>query len=290
MKKLNFSEIREELLSQFDQSLKNLRIADVEILITAAHRNNLGKSAALHHLSQSATSTAVQRVEAAFGIPLCTHEKRRFRLTREGQLLLPRLEQWLRQLRELIVAKDQVPIRLATTHAIAQVVILPLLSDGQIEFKSMRPDKAYAAVLASEADLAIVLDNAPWKGVAATELGKGHFCLYSRNPQAPLKSVLLPEEQLEVVALQHKWQQVYGIPLPLKSRIPSWSLIASICAQTDEIGFLPDFLARQFNLHPVSWQPKPSSYRALAIYATAAQAEEKRFENLLKELANIFNH
>ena len=77
----------EKLLQKLESSLKNLRIADVELFITAAHMKNLGKSASFHHLSQSATSTAIQRVEAAFGVSLCTHEKRQFRLTREGQIL-----------------------------------------------------------------------------------------------------------------------------------------------------------------------------------------------------------
>jgi DNA-binding transcriptional LysR family regulator len=45
---------------------------------------SLGKSAACNHLSQSAASAAVRRVETAFGLPLCTHEKRQFRLTSEG--------------------------------------------------------------------------------------------------------------------------------------------------------------------------------------------------------------
>jgi len=93
-------------------------------------------------------------VEAAFGISLCTHEKRQFRLTREGQILFPRLENWIQQLRDLIISKDQTPIRLVTTHAIAQVAVPALLSTDTIEFKHMRPDHAYAAILHDEAGIA----------------------------------------------------------------------------------------------------------------------------------------
>ncbi len=185
-----------------ETSLKNLRIADVELFITAAQLKNLGKSASFHHLSQSATSTAILRVEAAFGIPLCTHEKRQFRLTREGQILLPRLENWIKQLRDLIVSKDQIPLRLVTTHAIAQIAVPALLSIDNIDFKHMRPDQAYAAILHDEADIAVVLDNAPWKGVIAAEVGKGYFQLYSKHKEAPLKPILLPEDQMEVLSLQ----------------------------------------------------------------------------------------
>jgi DNA-binding transcriptional LysR family regulator len=280
--------IEKELLQKLETSLKNLRVADIELFITAAQMKNLGKSAVFHHLSQSATSTAIQRVEAAFGVPLCTHEKRQFRLTREGQILFPRLENWVKQLRNLIVSKNQIPLRLVTTHAIAQIAVPALLSMDHIDFKHMRPDQAYAAVLRDEADMALVLDNSPWKGVIAAEIGQGYFQLYSQDKEASLKPVLLPEDQMEVLSLQQSWQQVHGYPLPVKSRIPSWSLIAHICSESKEIGFLPDFLAKKFRLFPVLWQPAASSYRVLAIYRNTGKHVQERFDQLLRELRRVF--
>lgn len=280
--------MKELILQKMETSLRNLRIADVELFITAAQMKSLGKSASFHHLSQSAASTAIQRVEAAFGIPLCTHEKRQFGLTREGQLLFPRIEQWIKQLRELIVSKDQIPLRIATTHAIAQIAVPALLPMGNIDFKQLRPDQSYAALLQGKADIALVLDNAPWKGVIASEMGRGRFRLYSKHPETSLKAVLLPEDQMEVLALQQSWQQVHGYPIPVKARIPSWSLIASICAESEEIGFLPDFLAKKFELHPVIWQPAPSQYRLLALYQNQGKALQERFDLVVQELRKVF--
>lgn len=277
-----------ELLQKLETSLKNLRIADVELFITAAHLKNLGKSATFHHLSQSATSTAIQRVEAAFGVPLCTHEKRQFRLTKEGQMLFPLLENWVKQLRDLVLAKDQIPIRLVTTHAIAQIAVPALLSVDAIDFKQQRPDHAYAAILNDEADIALVLDNSPWKGVITAEISSGYFQLYCSDKETPLKPVLLPEDQMEVLALKQAWQEAHGYPLPIKSRIPSWSLIAHICHESQEIGFLPDFLAKRFKLYPVLWQPAPSSYRLLAIYRNTGKHVLTRFDALLRSLRHVF--
>ncbi len=278
---------QEQFLQKLEQSLKNLRVVDVELFITSARMNHLGKAATFHHLSQSAASTAICRVEAAFGSTLCTHEKRRFCLTREGQVLLPRLESWIKRLRELVVSQDQIPLRLVTTHAIAQIAAPAVLSLDLIDFQHMRPDRAYAAILQGRADIALVLDNAPWKGVLATELGCGHFRLYAKCPSAPLKSVLLPEEQIEVLALQQTWFDTHGYPLAVKSRIPSWSLIAQICAESEEIGFLPDFLARKFSLSPVPWQPALSSYRLLAIHRQD-EALQERFDRLIEALRKVF--
>jgi len=275
-------------MQQWDRSLKNLRVVDVELFIASAQLKSLGKAASFYHLSQSAASAAIRRVEDAFGLTLSTHERRQFTLTRDGQILLPRLELWVKDLKDLVVSKDLAPFRLVTTHAIAQVALPTLLSIERLDFRQMRPDLAYAEVLQGQADMALVLDNAPWKGALASEIGKGHFQLYCKDPSAPLQPVLLPEDQMEALALQLSWKKTHGCRLPIKSRIPSWSLIAQICSTSSEVGFLPDFLAKKFDLHPVSWQPSPSAYRVLAIQKKMSPPLEVRFEKIVKEHSRVF--
>ncbi|MFI5334829.1 MAG: LysR family transcriptional regulator [Chlamydiales bacterium] len=269
-------------------SLRNLRVADLDLFITAAHFKSLGQAASHHHLSQSAASAAVLRVEEAFGKQLCTHERRQFRLTQEGVLLLPRAEKWLKDLREGISLDQVHPMRLATTRAMARVCILAVLPLEPIDLKLMRPDAAYGAILRDEADVALVLDNAPWEGVSATEVGKGNFQLYSSQKGVLPGPVLLPEDQIEVLTLQQRWQQEKTCPLQIKARLPSWSLIADICSDTSEVGFLPDFLAKQAHLKPVSWQPTPSKYRVLALYRNSSPHFQKRLTPLLRAWRRAF--
>lgn len=269
-------------------SLRDLRIADLDLFVSAAHLKSLGQAAALHHLSQSAASAAIQRVEASFGRPLCTHERRQFRLSHEGALLLPRAEAWLRTLRESVATIDPQPIRIATTHAIARVGIPAILPVEAIELQLMRPDSAYGAILRDEADVALVLDNSPWEGVVAAEIGKGHFQLYCSNAETGQKPILLPENQIEVLTLQQRWQQAHKAPMPIKARLPSWSLIADICSGSDEVGLLPDFLARQLNLKPVPWQPPPSPYRVLALTRKMEDNFQKRLEKLVRHWHKVF--
>jgi DNA-binding transcriptional LysR family regulator len=144
--------------------LSHLRIADLELFITAGHLKNLGKAASLHNLSQSAASAAIARVEQAFGQALCTHEKRHFRLTHQGASLIPAAEDWLRHFREKVATNLPRPLRLATTQAIARAVISAILPIETIELKLMRPDRAFDAVLNDTADIALVPDNSPWSG------------------------------------------------------------------------------------------------------------------------------
>ena len=92
---------------------------------------------------------------------------------------------------------------------------------------------------------------------------------------------------MEVLSLQQAWIQKYGSDIPVKSRIPSWSLIANICASSSEVGFLPDFLASKFHLYPIEWQPKASPYRVLAIYKNT-DTHQERIQCLLNELSSVF--
>ena len=291
MRELSYNKqlFEEKVLQNIENSIKNLRIVDLEIFISAAKMKSLGKSAASHHLSQSAASAAIQRVEFAFGIDLCTHERRQFKPTREGEILLPKIEGIVKQIRDLIISGDEMPVRIVTTHAIAQIAVPSLLSAGKIDFKHMRPDQAYSEILHGKADMALVLDNSPWKGIIAAEVGKGYFQLYCRDKNVLVKPVLLPEDQMEVLSLQQSWKQAHGYSIPIKSRIPSWSLIAQICSNSLEIGFLPDFLAQKFDLHPVLWQPAPSPYRILAIYRSVGKQLKNRFDNILRILCEVFS-
>lgn len=262
--------------------LSHLRIADLELFITAGHLKNLGKAANLHNLSQSAASAAITRVEQAFGQSLCTHEKRHFRLTHQGTILLSAAENWLKHFRENIAINLPRPIRLATTQAIARAVI------PSIELKLMRPDIAFNAVLNDDADFALVPDNALWDGVNIIEIGKGSFQLYSSLPDPKIMPVLLPENQIEVMHLLQRWKQLHREDLKIKARIPSWSLIADICANSTDVGFLPDFLGKKAKLFPVSWQPEPSNYRILALFRNFDLALYKRIEVIIAHCQQDF--
>lgn len=268
--------------------LSHLRIADLELFITAGHLKNLGKAANLHNLSQSAASAAITRVEQAFGQNLCTHEKRHFRLTHQGTILLLAAEDWLKQFREKVAINLPRPIRLATTQAIARAVITYLLPIESIELKLMRPDIAFNAVLSDDADIALVPDNASWDGVNAIEVGKGSFQLYSSHHAQNITPVLLPENQIEVMHLLQRWKQLYNEELPIKARIPSWSLIADICYNSTDVGFLPDFLGKKANLHPVSWQPEPSTYKILALFRNFDTNLHKRINAIVEHCQQAF--
>jgi hypothetical protein len=66
------------------------------------------------------------------------------------------------------------------------------------------------------------------------------------------------------------------------------SLIANICFESDEVGFLPDFLAKKYHLHPVMWQPPSSRYRILVLHKNTDDQKEK-FERIITRLKELFS-
>jgi len=263
-------------------TLSNLRIADLELFVTAARLSHLGQAASTHHTSQSAASAAIQRVEAAFQCDLCTHEKRHFALTKEGVHLLPQIEEWISSIKETFAKKETSPLKIATTHAIARAYISPILTHERIELTLCRPDIAYGTILQNKTDIALVPDNALWEGVLRDEIDRGTFQLYATEKKAKVENgILLPEDQIEVLKFQQRWQELYDKPIPIKARIPSWSLIADICQRSKEIGFLPDFLTHDTNLVPVLKQPSSCTYRLLALYKNTGKLFLKRLNTLL---------
>lgn len=269
--------------------LRHLRIADLELFITAMHLKNLSKAAAIHHLSQSSASAAITRVEAAFGKELCHHEKRQFRLTQEGNILLPKIEAWLKQFKETILTNTERPIRLITTNAIARVILPAILPVESIDLQISRPDKAYTAIQSDAADIAIVPDNALWKDLVCTKIGQCYFGLYASQVEAPIGPVLLPEDQIEVVTFKQRWMNMYNAPVAIKARIPSWSLIADLVLASNDVGFLPSFLANSLGLHPMSWQPPVANFRILAIHKSQNNAFKQRIDKLIDLCTNVFN-
>jgi DNA-binding transcriptional LysR family regulator len=272
-----------------NNSLRHLKIADLELFISAAHLQNLGKAASAHYLSQSAASAAIKRVESAFGRALCHHEKKQFRLTQEGIQLLGNIEEWLQQFKDKIACDIPRVIRLATTQAIARVVIPQILKSEAVDLKLLRPDLAYAALIKDETDLVLVPDNSPWEDVITTEVHSGTFGLYSSQNNAPIAPVLLPENQIEVLCLMQRWEQTHNKPLEIKSRIPSWSLIADLCDCSTEIGFLPDFLANKSGLYSVPWQPENfPSYSILALHKPYGNNFQNRINSLIEICQKVF--
>jgi DNA-binding transcriptional LysR family regulator len=269
--------------------LRHLRIADLELFITAMHMKSLSKAATIHHLSQSSASAVITRVEAAMGKQLCHHEKRQFRLTHEGNILLPKIEGWLKQFKETILTNAESPLRLVTTNAIARVILPLILPVESIELQLNRPDKAYAAIQNGTADIAIVPDNALWKDLSCTKIGQCYFGLYSSQVDAPLGPILLPEDQIEVLTFMQRWKNMYNEPVAIKARIPSWSLIADLLLASTDVGFLPSFLADNLGLHPVAWQPPVAKFRMLAMHRSASNDFAQRIERLVGLCARAFN-
>jgi DNA-binding transcriptional LysR family regulator len=159
------------------QSGFGVRLLDIKLFTLAARYKNLTLASKKIHLSQSAASASIKKLESALGINLCCHKRSEFELTREGLHLLPILEQWLKDFDRIISGAENMPFRIATTHALATIVSTVSVDRPELELGLLRPDFAYESVILDRADIAIVLDNRSWSNLDSFELYSGEFGL-----------------------------------------------------------------------------------------------------------------
>ena len=83
----------------------------MKYFVDAATFGSLQKSAAINHVTHSAISLSIRTLEKELGADLLVHEKRKFALTREGELVKVRFEAWLRELEDFQSVRRVVPKR-----------------------------------------------------------------------------------------------------------------------------------------------------------------------------------
>jgi DNA-binding transcriptional LysR family regulator len=76
----------------------DVELRDLEAFLTAAQTGHFGRAAAARHLSQSALSKAIGRLEVELGVPLFDRPGRTVRLNRYGELLREHAEEAFRAL------------------------------------------------------------------------------------------------------------------------------------------------------------------------------------------------
>lgn len=265
----------------------DLRISDLQIFYTAARLNGLGKSAIFHNISQSAASTAVQRVERSLKMNLCAHEKRIFELTPEGQNLLPKIKDFLEQARFLNLPENQ--FRVCMPYSIGSVCIPSLISMPEIHYLFERPDNGYAKILQNKAELAIVIDNYNWKDVLSSDVYFGFFSFFSKKTKiSSTDSFLISREDREVENLKENYFKKKKKHLPVSMNITSWSVIAKVCEFSDQIGFLPDFVGKRHKLNEIDLDLVKIPYTVKILHNDIRMQFKQTFETVVNELKESF--
>ncbi|WP_060575153.1 MULTISPECIES: LysR family transcriptional regulator [unclassified Pseudonocardia] len=182
------------------QALEHFKLAEIEAFVAVAELGSFTAAAKRLHLTQPATTSRIQRLEAAVRTQLLTRNTRRVELTAAGERLLAGVDPLLDQLDRFLggfVQDGEEPagsVMLASTPHLATSFLHPALQTFHARYPAVEVvvsdleyDDVLAAVDDGEADLALLTARAAGRP-GAIELGSdraGERRGGARGPRRP---------------------------------------------------------------------------------------------------------
>lgn len=247
----------------------------------AVKRGSISASAKVNHVSQSAISQAIMKLEESLECELISHQPTRFKVTDKGQQLF---ENSLEVFRAIERAEDQLAeddggaITFACTHSYALTLLPGFLKKARELYPTLcinfRLGHYYAIkewIKKGLIDFGILLDNEDLSLFDCEEVYQGYYRLYVACGKDPtgLSFLLDSEERRETNFLKKYYKTQYGKELPVLMEISSWEVIARLTEKGLGIGFFPDYLAhqREESLQTIFHDLEPIPYKIYLVLA-----------------------
>lgn len=258
----------------------------------AALMKSISASATVNHVSQSAVSQGIQKLEFSLNKQLMTHRRKVFKLTREGEIVFDSCKSIFKLIADLNARLDLKEGELsgnllfACSHSLSLALLPHPLSILTSTHPLIKPSFRLAntsvtmnLVKQGVIEFGIILDNADLSGFDKILLEKGAFKLFYSKDFKLYKELhtefLLTEEQKEIHLLKDAFKAVHGQEIVTQMEISSWEIIASFIEQGIGIGFVPEFLiryrGREKKLQEYEIGLPPFPYNVYAIYPKREQ-------------------
>jgi DNA-binding transcriptional LysR family regulator len=251
-----------------------VQIDQLRYFLETARRGHLGEAARALHVTPSAVSHGIARLEEELAVELFRKQGRKLALTGEGNRLLEEASDVLGRLDRLheIARKPapETPLRIAAAHGLASEEVARAFgaawAEGAFRVAELSAAKSADILLAAargEIDLGICFSPLPHPDVGAFPLHEGALVLVVRRGH-PLgrrgkKSVALTEYPAVLPKGRAGIENCERHPAlaklferaPTRSfascQIDSYEVAASLVAATDAWALIPDFLARRWS-------------------------------------------
>jgi DNA-binding transcriptional LysR family regulator len=211
----------------------------IQAFLAVAETGGFGQAAARLHLSQTAISHRMRKLEDSLGVQLVVRTSRGISLTQAGEALLPRARQSVRELQEsceAVARQGQAAphwVTFGCLPTIAEGLLAPLLRRVQAAHPQLpvrvfdsSPTEILELVQARTAAFGITLDQPSAPGLSVRTIGREPFVL-ACPPQHPLA-------RREAVG----WAELVGEPL-VRISLPS----GNSATIDDKLGPLRESLA-----------------------------------------------
>lgn len=238
-----------------------MNIVHLRYFYDSARLGSITKAAQLNRIGQPAISKGIQNLEATFKKDLISHQRNRFQLTEDGEVVFSYCERIFSATDELkdVLSRPLLPsgeVRFACQSSMAESPFLSLAIKSisekfpNVSLKLMlgRTDVICDWVRGGIADFGISLDNVDFTGFEAQLLRRGFFQLIkSKAFQGSWQKngVLHTEAKPEVQALRRVCQISDKQPMKSQMVITSWSVIKRFALCGMGVGFVPDYMIQE---------------------------------------------
>jgi DNA-binding transcriptional LysR family regulator len=186
----------------------------VEAFVAIAESGSFTRAAGALHITQTALTRRIQRLEAFLGVPLLERTTRSVVLTRLGADFLPQARRLLAELRGALVEIRETgkALRGDVTVACVPTVGVHYLPDVIRRYSALHPQNRIrildhsstgvaSAVLSREAEFGINMQSTVHPDLVSTPLATDRFVLVCRADHALARRRRLPWKRLEAEAL-----------------------------------------------------------------------------------------
>lgn len=183
-----------------------MELQKLKIFQDLAHEKNFVKTAKLNFLTQPSVSSHLKQLEEELAVRLFERVPRRVELTREGELLLPYVEEILlkcENLKTLVGQSQGIPrgdVRIATIYSVGMYELAPYLKrfirkypEIHVHLQYRRSDIVYDLILKNKIDFGLVAYPDRRAKIEVTPFGRDHLVLIvpTHHSLAKRKSVRL---------------------------------------------------------------------------------------------------
>lgn len=278
--------------------LERSNLAHMKYFVDAARMGSITKAATQNRVSQSAVSQAITSLERMTGQTLLVHQRNKFSLSGEGELLFallcPILDK-LQAVEDAFFSPNMPPqgeVEIVCPRSVAMSLLAPKLKGLKESYpllvprlRMYTPDVARERLLSASTEIAFLIDNVDLSVFETALMHEGAFRLFrsKRFPHLPEHIVMFTDERREVSLFKRAYQEAYGRPLETYLEATSWDVIARFVDQGIACGYLPDYVAQAFpDLEPIDLKIPGLTYR---IFATA-----KSFDTLSRNAKAVLSY
>lgn len=276
--------------------MSNLNFTYLKYFFDAASNENLSAAARENYVSQSAVSQGVAKLEAALNVKLTTHQKNKFKLTEEGEIVFKEASRLFSSLDDI---KDRLSelkgevrgeVKFACTNALSQY----FLPEYYLKMKKLYPKVTlkfhrgslmfiHEALRQQKVSFALVLDSPEFDAYDSIPVKKGYFRLYQKKGVKLDQRIIIDHEKnSEVVELRKRYYERYGKPLEIKDALSGWALVLRFVEMGYGMGYLPDFMSENLKEEKLDIKPIRYSISVIRLKGSPSTRAEKAFIELLK--------